>query len=203
MNPKRIDPAVTFDDQFFHMARDGFDDIPTYALPAGYRFRAYELGDDTAWIAIQRATEPFLDIPADLFEQQYGMNRPALHDRLWFVEDTNGTPVASISAWWEKDHTDPNDRGRIHWVVVHPEHQRRGLTKPMMTRALLRLAESHPSAMLGTSSGRPWAVKVYLDFGFHPEPAELENPEIVQGWRDVQSLLHHPRLEPWLTERCS
>ena len=36
--------------------------------------------------------------------------------------------------------------------------------------------------------------KVYLDFGFRPEPAELDDPEIRQAWRDVQSVLDHPAL---------
>ena len=33
--------------------------------------------------------------------------------------------------------------------------------------------------MLGTSSDRTWALKVYLDFGFYPDPAEMKaKPEV-------------------------
>jgi hypothetical protein len=49
----------------------------------------------------------------------------------------------------------------------------------MMARAMTRLAQSHSGAVLGTSSGRLGAVKVYLDFGFRPEPAELNKPEMI------------------------
>ena len=118
---------------------------------------------------------------------------------MWFVETDEGTPVGSISAWWESGPDVPNDRGRIHWVVVHPEHQRRGLSKPMMTLAMNYMAEHHPGAVLGTSSGRPWAVKVYLDFGFLPDPTQLVEPETLQAWRDVQSVIEHPELEPFLS----
>jgi hypothetical protein len=65
----------------------------------------------------------------------------------------------------------------------------------MMTHAMNRLAQSHPNAMLGTSTGRIWAIKVYLDFGFYPDPRELEaKPEVIEGWTQVQAQLNHPLL---------
>ena len=69
----------------------------------------------------------------------------------------------------------------------------------MMTLAMNYMAEHHPGAVLGTSSGRPWAVKVYLDFGFLPDPTQLVEPETLQAWRDVQSVIEHPELEPFLS----
>ncbi|MET9019175.1 GNAT family N-acetyltransferase, partial [Actinopolymorpha sp. NPDC004070] len=118
----------------------------------------------------------------------------------FFVETLGGEPAGSITAWWEHDRHNPDERGRIHWVVVHPDHQRRGLTKPMMTRAMRRLADSHPSAVLGTSTGRTWALKVYLDFGFHPDPDELASkPEVAAGWHGVQARLRHPLLATFLS----
>ncbi|MCB0131727.1 MAG: GNAT family N-acetyltransferase [Caldilineaceae bacterium] len=194
MKPERIDPRVTYTDCYFHLVRDNFDAVPQHALPSGYTVRGYRPGDEVIWTALQRAAEPFFAIADELFEQQYGNAPDALPTRMWFVEDATHTAVATASAWWERDPADPADRGRIHWVAVHPTHQRRGLTKPMMTLAMNKLAQHHPAAMLGTSSGRPWAVKVYLDFGFLPESRELAQPEIVQGWHDVQSILHDPRL---------
>jgi GNAT superfamily N-acetyltransferase len=189
---------VAYQDQFFHMVRDDFVGVPQHELPEGYRFRVFREGDDDLWTALHRAAEPYIDITDALFEEQYGKHRQALADRMWFVETDAGESIASISAWWENEPPTPQDLGRIHWVVVHPEYQRRGLSKGMMTKAMTRLSESHPGAVLGTSSGRPWAVKVYLDFGFHPITAELEKPEILKGWKDVQSVLDHPDLVRWL-----
>jgi hypothetical protein len=65
----------------------------------------------------------------------------------------------------------------------------------MMTHAMTRLAASHPTAMLGTSTGRTWALKVYLDFGFYPDPDELEaKPEVRDAWQALQTRLNHPLL---------
>lgn len=183
------------------MVCDHCADYPRHELPAGYRWRPFHDGDDQTWTMLQRAAEPFIDITDELFEQQYGAHRDALPQRMWFIETADSpadtVPVASISAWWEHEPPTAQDRGRIHWVVVHPTHQGRGLSKAMMTRAMDFIALHHNGALLGTSSGRPWAVKVYLDFGFRPSPAQLGDIETQQGWRDVQKILAHPALKTW------
>lgn len=200
MDEKNQDPLVAFDDVEISMGRPDFADLPQYELPPGYRFRPYQPGDDAVWTTIQRAAEPYNTIDDDLFERQYGDARDELPQRMWFVQTEDGDDVASISAWWARGRDVPNDRGRIHWVVVRPDHQRRGITKPMMTVAMERLSLSHPSAMLDTSSGRPWAVKVYLDFGFRPEPTDLADPSRRQAWRNVQAVIAHPALTSLLEQ---
>lgn len=185
-----------------HMVRDNMDDFPMYELPAGYRFRMFGEGDDATWTDLHVAAEPYIKVTPELFIREYEANRDVLPDRMFFVETEAGEAAGSISAWWERDRNNPTERGRIHWVVVHPDHQRRGLTKPMMTRAMQRLAQSHPNAMLGTSSGRIWALKVYLDFGFYPDPAEMEaKPDVLAAWREVQERLNHPLLAKSLAGR--
>lgn len=186
-----------------HMIRPDMDDVPQFALPAGYRFRLYRPGDDVTWTNLQIAAEPFFEVTPELFVREYGKYWEDLPDRMFFVETEMGEAVASISAWWDKERDNPGEAGRIHWVVVHPQHQRRGLTKPMMTRAMARLAESHPRAMLGTSTGRIWAIKVYLDFGFVPDPAEIAaKPQVAAGWQALQTTLQHPRLAQALAARA-
>ncbi len=192
------DMGISPPDVHVNMARDSLAGIPVHTLPAGYRLRTYRPGDEEVWTAIQRAAETFFEIKDDLFERQFGGNRAALPGRMFFVETEAGRTVASASAWWEHDQNHPDDRGRVHWVVVHPEHQRRGLTKPLLTQVMRRLAQEHTRAMLGTSTARLWAVKCYLDFGFYPEPAELADPKILDAWRSVQDVLRHPALESGL-----
>jgi GNAT superfamily N-acetyltransferase len=181
-------------DYSFTMLRGDLAAIPQYTLPAEYRFRLYQPGDGAAWRALHLAAEPFITVTEDFFEREFGDHVDALPDRMFFVEAADGTIAGTITAWWEQVRENPGGRGRIHWVAVHPAHQRRGLTKSMMTVAMERLAQSHTSALLGTSSGRPWAVKVYLDFGFRPEPSELADPQVYAAWTAVQSVLHHPAL---------
>lgn len=186
--------AVAHDDISFNMVRQNLEKIPYFDLPRGYRFRTYANGDEDRWTGLQKAAEPFLTVSDDLFVRQFPQNQAALTDRMFFVEDAAGDVVGSITAWWKSDWNDPANPGRIHWVVVHPTHQRQGLSKPMMTHAMQRLAQSHTSAMLGTSSARLWAVKVYLDFGFGPDKTELADPQILGAWRDIQGRLRHPGL---------
>ncbi|HZC25836.1 MAG TPA: GNAT family N-acetyltransferase [Actinopolymorphaceae bacterium] len=177
------------------MVRDDLADFPLYELPADYRFRAYREGDDLIWTKLHVAAEPYIEVTPALFTREFAASQDVLPDRMFIVETLAGEPAASITAWWERARYNPMERGRIHWVVVHPDHQRRGISKPMMTRAMQRLARSHSNAMLGTSSGRLWALKVYLDFGFHPDPVEMETkPEVAAAWRGVQERLNHPLL---------
>jgi GNAT superfamily N-acetyltransferase len=177
------------------MIRDDMADFPIYELPPGYRFRVYREGDDVTWTDLHVAADPYTNVTPELFPREYGADLDVLPDRMFFVETDEGETVGSISAWWERERDNPNERGRIHWVVIHPAYQRRGLSKPMMTHAMQRLAASHPNAMLGTSTGRLWALKVYLDFGFYPDPAEVAaKPEVLEAWRAVQARLNHPLL---------
>ena len=72
--PERIDPRVTYEDQYFHMARPNLTDIPQFPFPPGYTLRAYRPGDEAVWTALHRAAEPFFAVDDDLFEQQYGQH---------------------------------------------------------------------------------------------------------------------------------
>jgi GNAT superfamily N-acetyltransferase len=183
----------------FNMVCDSLAHIPPFTLPPGYRFRPYHEGDDQTWLTLQRAAEPFIQMDDDYFAGQFGADLDALPDRLVFVETVTGEIAGTITAWWERERHDPQARGRIHWVAVHPAHQRRGLTKPMMTHAMQRLAQEYSAAVLGTSAGRPWAVKVYLDFGFRPEPSELADPAIYAAWTHLHRFLGHPALRHFAT----
>jgi GNAT superfamily N-acetyltransferase len=198
MQADRIDPRITWENRSVRMLRDGFDGVPRHELAAGYRLRPFRDGDDVTWTGLQRAAEPFFDIGDDLFEREYGTHRDDLPDRMWFVETEGGEAAGSISAWYESNPPVAGERGRIHWVVVHPDHQGRGISKAMMTTAMDRLAADHQDAILGTSTGRPWAIKVYLDFGFLPDDAERDDPPQRAAWEGVQSLLNHSALAAWL-----
>ncbi len=197
---KQVESGMGYEDIEISMVRDDIDNVPILDLPAGYAFRNFQLGDEFTWTEIQRASDPFNVIDDGLFEREYGSAIDALPARMWFVMTEEGEAIGTISSWWEHGPERPGDRGRIHWVAVRPDHQRRGISKPMMTKALTEMAEHHAGAVLGTSSGRPWAVKVYLDFGFRPDPADLSDPRKLHAWHDVQEVIDHPALRTLLTK---
>lgn len=181
-----------------HMVRQDLKEFPHYPLPAGYRFRLYQPGDRAIWTRLQRAAEPFFAIENSLFQEQFGEFLHELPDRMTFVETAQGEPVATITAWWQADWRNTGDWGQIHWVAVVPEHQQQGLSKAMMTWAMERLARTHTRAMLGTATGRVWAIHVYLNFGFLPLANELYEPEGRNAWEQLQRRLRHPILAQWL-----
>lgn len=194
--------GVTITDTYLHMIRNSLGDLPAWCatarLPAGYGFRMFQPGDEEAWVKLHKAAEPFLDITDAHFQEQFGDKLDAVPARMFMVTTAAGDLVGSATAWWKDDWRESGDWGQVHWVVVHPAHQGRGLSKPLMARVLRHLAQDYQRAYLGTSTGRVWAIKVYLDCGFHPDPAELTDEGIRQAWRDVQRVLFHPLLAAWL-----
>ncbi len=180
------------------LIRDDMADIASYDLPSGYRFRTYHDGDAKTWLDLHIASEPFVEMTPDLFDKQFHDGMDLLPQRMYFVESADGASVGSITAWWDKDRNGADERGRIHWVVVHPDHRRLGIAKAMMTQAMLTLADHYRWAMLDTSSGRPVALKMYLDFGFRPDPDEFADPAVAAAWQRVQATVHHPELDRYL-----
>lgn len=181
-----------------HMIRPTMDNLPTWRLPEGYRFRSYREGDIAVWLALHHDAEPLFRVEARHFDESFGAHRNALADRMFFVQTAGGEDVGTITAWWEDDWNGRGAWGRIHWVVVATAHQRRGLAKPMTAHALHRIAQDHSRTMLGTDTRRPWAIKTYLDCGFVPDPKERGLQQVVLGWSAVQRTLRHPAIAQWL-----
>ncbi|MFN2200252.1 MAG: GNAT family N-acetyltransferase [Caldilineaceae bacterium] len=182
----------------FHMLRDDMDNIPEYELPAGYRFRCYREGDERTWLDLHRAGEPFIEITPDLFQKQFASGADILPERMFFVETADGAAAGCITAWWDKNRYGEDERGRIHWVIVHPDHRRLGIANAMMTQAMKTLREHYRWALLGTSSGRPYAVKTYLNFGFYPDPNDFRDEDALAAWERVQAQIDHPLLRSTL-----
>lgn len=180
------------------MVRPTLADLPCWTLPPGFRLRTFRPGDDRTWLDLHLDAEPYVPIDAELWVSQFGGWDNVLAERMFFVETEVGEPVGSITAWWKPDWQGRGEWGLIHWVVVKRAFQRRGLAKPMVAHALRFLAARHSRAMLGTSTGRLWAIKTYLDAGFVPDPLERTKPDVVAGWEEVQGVLHHPGIQDWL-----
>lgn len=176
------------------MVRPTLDHLPQWPMPAGYRLRTYRPGDEHAWVAMHVDADLYNDVDLAVFEATYGQGSAALADRMFFAETLAGEPVGSATAWWHDDWQGSGPWGHVHWVVVAQAHQGQGIMRGMMTAVMARMAQSHSRAMLETNTARIGAVKVYLDAGFMPCPADLDEPQRIQGWQLVQATLHHPAL---------
>lgn len=172
------------------MTRATLRELPPSALPSGYRLRAFRPGDETAWLAIQAASDRFNAhvIAPDLFARVFGADEPTLASRLFFAEGAGGEPVGTAAAWWREG---PDDTwGRVHWVAVLPEHQGKGLGRALLTAVCARLADlGHAHAYLTTSAGRLPALRLYLSAGFRPEVGSAEE---ASAWEEIA---HAPRAD--------
>ena len=157
------------------MVRPHLNDIPRFDLPAPYTLRWYQPGDEQYWTSIHLEADRLNDITPELFRQQFGHDEAALAQRQAYLIDGDGTPVGTTSAWFNDPIAFPQfaGYGQVHWVAIHPEHQGKGLSRPLLGAVLERLRDlGHASAFLDTDTDRHAAVHLYERFGFARWPVD-------------------------------
>ncbi|MBN2046975.1 MAG: GNAT family N-acetyltransferase [Anaerolineaceae bacterium] len=158
--------------------------IPMYSLPEGYETRWYEPGNEQDWTEIHLAADPYSEITPELFEKEFGSDAVVLGQRQCYLYDPSGKAVGTASAWYNEG---SNKVGRLHWVALMPELHGKGLSKPLLSVVMRRMADlGYTRANLHTSSGRLPALCLYTSFGFVPAP---EDEEEAQGWAELMPLI--------------
>ena len=163
------------------MRLNALDAPPAYPLPESYGWRFFAPGDEDHWTRIETSAGEFANAEDALrgFRRYYPTN-DLLDQRMLFLTD-DGVPFATATAWFAGD--TPGSMGRLHWVSVDVEHQRRGLSYPLVSLAMHRMRElGHTCANLTTQTCSWPAIKVYHRFGFTPH---VRCGEEVEGWRIV------------------
>ncbi len=163
------------------MVRKDLENLPQFALPFGYSFRAYRDGDEEHWLRIQRAADRFNKITPAWFDQEFGPDRGPLAERQFYILNPRRTPVGTGTAWLSDDCPE-HWPGKIHWLAILPEYQGRGLGKALLTLICNRLRElAHHGAYLLTSSARVIAIRLYSSFGFLPL---IRNADEASAWKE-------------------
>ncbi len=171
------------------------DDLPQYCLPEGYRFAFYQPGDELEWMEIERSAKEFDTLAAarEGWNRYYGGKEETLRDRMLFIEDESGRKVATATAYYDIYGRDKSGDAWLHWVAVRRDSQGRGLSKPLVARALRQMtALGYRHAKVPTQTTSWVACKVYLDLGFRPLPENAAHSHM--GWRIVRTLTEHPAL---------
>jgi len=164
------------------MLRNRLDNIPAFALAAGFSWRWYRPGDETHWLRIHRFADPESEITADLFARRFGSDSNLLAQRQCYLQDTRGDLIGTATAWFDDDFLGARF-GRIHYVAIVPGFQGRGLSRPLMSVVCQRLRElGHDRAYLATSTTRIAAINLYLSFGFVPL---ICSEEEAAAWRGI------------------
>lgn len=142
-------------------------------LPEGYAIRTYQPGDEAAWAALMCAVgeqTDLVDAKAE-FTRRY-LADETLTNRIFFAVDAERTIVGTAIAW-EHDPRGMNVRA-LHWVAVHPAHQRKGLGKALC-QTCLRLFRREDNALPVYLHTQPWswkAILLYIKLGFKLQPKD-------------------------------
>jgi ribosomal protein S18 acetylase RimI-like enzyme len=148
------------------MVLPSLGDLRGCPIPEGFGLRPFLPGDGTTWLEIQESTGVYSPIPQDLFEREFGSDHGALVERQLFVTDGEGSAVGTGTAWFPE----PKRRqslGRIHWIAVCPEHQRKRIGSGLVTVLCGRLLElGYEGAYLTTGSVNHPAIELYRSLGF-------------------------------------
>jgi GNAT superfamily N-acetyltransferase len=168
------------------MGRRDLRDLPEHPIPDGYTLRLYEPNDAANWVKIHELADRYLEISPALYEREFGTDHAPLRERQFYLLDAAGTAIGTASAWFEREPRADvaGTPGRVHWVAIVPEHQGRGLAKPLLAAVLRRLRDlGHSSAVLGTSTARVPAIRLYRQFGFEPV---LDDDDSIEIWRRLE-----------------
>jgi ribosomal protein S18 acetylase RimI-like enzyme len=162
------------------------DELRSGQLPAGYSLRWFRAGDRDTWQRIQTSTGIYDPVAPDLFEREFGPRAELLPERQCFVEDASGVAVGTSTAWLP-DPERPQGQGRLHWVAVSPEHQRRGIGSFLTVTSCNRLRDlGAESAYLTTGSENVAAIRLYLSLGFRPEAADEAE---LRAWQSLVAVV--------------
>jgi len=142
--------------------------VPTHPLPPGYAFRAYQLGDESAWADIMVSVGEFdtRDEALQHYRETYLIEPEALAHRSLFLVTDAGEPVGTLTNWWNE--TDSRREPSVHWVGVRPDHQGLGLGKALIFEGMARMIalEGDRDFYLHTQTWSHRAVNLYLAAGY-------------------------------------
>lgn len=176
------------------LLRHDLRSIPALPLPRGYAFRFYQAGDEENWLAIESSAREFLcpELGRESWRKYFSGHEEELKRRMLFVTDEAGQAVATASAYFDQQEA---GAGFLHWVAVRREHQGRGISKPLVYRALSLLADmGYPYACVPTQTNTWLAVKIYLDCGFMPYRGSKLGYSIIRTLTGHEKLKDYPLL---------
>jgi len=168
------------------MFRPHLNDMPSFEITEPYAIRWHRDGDDRHWMAIKSASDTEHRAPPGFYERVYGAHVYALAQRQAFLCDGTGEPVGTVTAWWFENLRD-STLGKVNWMLIVPRAQGHGLSKPLLTTCLTRLALlGHTRAALYTLTSRVPAINLYRSFGFVPL---IRHADDLRSWAATNSHL--------------
>lgn len=142
-------------------------------LPDGYTFEQYQDGYEDAWALLEYEIGDFesFDEAKQYFIENYLSDRQRLIERGVFLTDRDNNVVGFCIAW-----SDPKDEKQIaslHWLVVSPEHQGKGLGRAVCQRTMQIFSENHELPVYIHTQPWSWkAILLYISLGFYLQKSD-------------------------------
>ena len=142
-------------------------------VPAGYRLRAYLPGDECAWARMEHAVGDFdsEENALEYFRKNFLGEPGMLERRMTVALSPEDEVVGACMAWREERDTQPVSF--LHWLVVDPAHQGKGLGRMLAEKTLdVFTALGETTVYLHT---QPWswkAILLYDSLGFRMQKSD-------------------------------
>eukprot|EP00668_Euglena_longa_P003558 GGOE01004159.1.p2 GENE.GGOE01004159.1~~GGOE01004159.1.p2 ORF type:complete len:116 (-),score=22.85 GGOE01004159.1:110-457(-) len=107
-----------------------------------------------------------------------------------------GAAVGCAAAWHLPGDGEAGRWGLLHSMTLTPTLHGSGLAKPLLSNALGLMRHFHNGCALQTEGHRLAAIKLYLDFGFLPDPADFDGLLV---WQAISRELRHPQLSAFIS----
>lgn len=139
------------------------------ALPKGFSFQFYQVGDEKAWSEIETSVLEFENTTEAMryFKRTFAPYKEKLAQQMLFVIDPNGKKVATCTAWQKE--IQGQSYPLFHWLAVDPKYQGLGLAKALVARILQVFQTMMPeeaTIYLHTQTWSHDAIGLYEKFAF-------------------------------------
>ena len=196
------------------MKLDASENIPRpdAELPEHYHFRGYQSGDAEHWARIETSVGEFKTEEDALayYAKLFLPHEEQLPQRCIFICSPAGIPIATGSAWF--CFKDGVKHSQLHWIAVHPEHQKKGLGRAVVQKVLSVFNETAPNddVYLATQTWSHEAVRLYHRLGFRimredfPQlyvPRTAAAPYDIAPALDILREIYDPQLFKEIQER--
>ena len=171
-----LDKSIEFKSVIMRIEHDKIKVLDDAKLPDGFSFRFFESSSDVKhWGNIEASVLEFdsESDACDFFEVSYLPNLHELQRRCIFITNSNGTPIATASAWYAD--SELGYQASLHWVAVRPEYQGKGLGRSITQKAINVFCSLEPGkpVWLHTQTWSHPAIKLYHSLGFNILKNEL------------------------------
>ena len=143
-------------------------DVSDICLPAGFSFRFFCDGDEQHWSRIETSVLEFAatEEANRYYSCMFMPYREQLLTLCIFIENPDGIPVATATAWYVD--SELGHQAALHWVAVCPEYQGLGLGKAVVQKAMqvFQQAEPQKAVWLHTQTWSHKAIRLYASLGF-------------------------------------